>query len=155
MKYMTRPTVTPLDIEQALPIFVFGTLRPGNGNSARWRGLAEDAFDGKAILRDHRLVTNGAFPYCLPCTGEATTGTLIVPNIRDYPECLSNMDMLEGVPHHYDRKPCMVETPNAIIMAWYYLPNDWRGYERLDSVPNNDWSDRQPRARGNIAWWDR
>ena len=57
-----QSTVTAKDVALRLPIFVFGTLRPGNGNSAMWKGTAEAAHDNECSLADHRLVTNGAFP---------------------------------------------------------------------------------------------
>lgn len=148
MQYF-RQTVTPEEVQQALPIFVFGTLRPGYGNDRLWHGRASDVCDGTAILRDHRLVSNGSFPYCLPAEGQYTIGTLIVPDVGKYQAVLSRMDDLEGVPHHYTRQTCMVETPGEIIQAHYYIPDHTGRYEDLQPVPSNDWA-----ARGNSdSWW--
>lgn len=151
MRYITQPTVTPLDIERALPIFVFGTLRPGYGNDRLWHGYADDVCDGTAILRDHRLVSNGAFPYCLPAEGQYAIGTLIVPHVHNYQAVLSRMDALEGVPHHYTRRVCMVETPDSIIQAHYYIPAHTEEYGNLSPVPGNDWAARTHQS----CWWEK
>lgn len=143
--YMARYNrgLRPEQLEQ-LPIFVFGTLRPGCGNDHVYRGLAVSNLDGLATLADHRLVSNGAFPYCIPAEGETTTGALIITTAGMWPEAMAAMDLLEGVPMHYDRVECTVTTPDGDIRAWYYLPDHWQNYAGLDRVPNNDWSDREP-----------
>lgn len=140
-----------------LPFFVFGTLRPGYGNDRTWRGLAHDAYDDEATIADHRLVSNGGFPYCLPAEGETTTGTLIVP----FPDCYETariaMDSLEGFPRHYNRKTVAVTTPDGIITAWYYIPDDWEYYEGLRPVPGNNWRNagrhRDDEGFARNGWW--
>ncbi len=131
--------------EQQHPVFVFGTLRPGHGNSRTWQGVAHPAHDGEATIADHRLVTNGGFPYCLPAEGETTTGTLIVPFPENYELAMHYMDGLEGYPLHYNRKTIEVTTPLGTVTAWYYIPDDWSYYANLAPVPGNDWNKRGPR----------
>ena len=140
-----RNTVSEEDVRCGLPVFVFGTLRPGCGNDRRWHDIAVSACNGTAVLRDHRLVTNGSFPYCLPAEGEQTVGCLIVPRVGQTRAALESMDALEGVPVHYNRKRCTVEVPGAIVQAWYYVPDDWESYSDLPAVPKNDWSHREQR----------
>ena len=121
--------------EQQHPVFVFGTLRPGHGNSRTWQGVAHPAHDGEATIADHRLVTNGGFPYCLPAEGETTTGTLIVPFPENYELAMHYMDSLEGFPLHYNRKTIEVTTPLGTVTAWYYIPDDWSYYANLAQFP--------------------
>ena len=132
--------LTADELSEELPVFVFGTLRPGWGNACQWDGLGEAKHDGKAIVKDHRLVSNGAFPYCLPAAGRNTVGTLIVAHDGCWSRMIDQMDMLEGVPVHYNRRRVNVSTPEGKIQSWYYLPDDWGTYERMSPVPNNDWA---------------
>jgi len=138
-----------------LPIFVFGTLIPDSGNDRVWRGLAEAQDVGVATINDHRLVSNGSFPYCLPSPGDVTTGALIHPFAHCYEEALIKMDRLEGVPRHYNRKSIVVTTPERLVHAWYYIPEDWRAYSTLEPVFNNNWLQRNRLLpAGNDTWAD-
>lgn len=123
-----------------LPIFVYGTLRPGWGNSRTWAGIARPMHDGLVTVDGYRLVSNGAFPYAIPAEGETTTGCLIAPDADCYDMALARMDHLEGVPHHYRRISVGVEMPNALMVAWLYTPADPEVYADLRSVPGNDWT---------------
>ena len=149
-----RQQVTP-----ELPVFVFGTLRPGYGNDRTWQGVAYAVHDGEATIADHRLVTNGGFPYCLPAEGETTTGCLIVPHTADYQDAMTYMDGLEGYPRHYNRQQIDVETPIATVRAWYYIPDDWAYYENLRPVTGNDWANARGRRSeedygfARSGWW--
>lgn len=161
---MTNPFILP-DVEAdehsahlPLPFFVFGTLRPGYGNDRTWQGLAHDLHDDEVTLADHRLVSNGSFPYCIPAEGQTTTGTLIVPFAEKYMQAQHAMDMLEGFPRHYNRKSCAVTTPDGVIMAWYYIPDDWQHYEGLRMVPGNNWRNARDRRDDDEGfsrngWW--
>lgn len=134
-----------------LPVFVFGTLRPGQGNDRTYEGVAWAEHDGTARLADHRLVSNGAFPYCIPAPGETTTGCLIVTDEKHWPHAREAMDALEGVPVHYDRVRCVVEVDGyRQVDAWYYVPTDWEGYAHLTPVPGNDWANHERRTS---RWW--
>lgn len=146
-------TVSDHEVELALPIWVFGTLRPRYGNDRLWHGAADSAYDGQAVLSDHRLVSNGAFPYCLPAEGESTRGTLIIPHIGEYREVLQNMDYLEGVPTHYARRSATIRTPDGLITSWMYRPDHWEEYAEYPPVPGNDWAQAGTRRVGR-NWWE-
>jgi gamma-glutamylcyclotransferase (GGCT)/AIG2-like uncharacterized protein YtfP len=147
---MNKPQMTP-----RLPIFVFGTLLPDCGNDRVWRGLAEAQHSGLATIQNHRLVSNGSFPYCLPSPGDVTTGALIYPFDDCYDQALTKMDRLEGVPRHYNRKSIVVATPEGLVNAWYYIPEDWRAYSDLQPVFNNSWVQRRRLLpAGNDMWAD-
>lgn len=144
-----------------LPVFVFGTLRPGAGNHRTWTGLAEPRHDGHCWVEDHRLVSNGSFPYCIPAQGERSIGCLIVPYPEFYTEALGYMDALEGVPVHYTRQTVAVHTPEGVITAWYYIPEDCARYVNYRRVIDNDWAkgtevhEDDPEGFSRSGWWAR
>lgn len=122
-----------------LPVFVYGTLRPGHGNDRVWQGRAYAAFDGKCKVIGYRLVDTG-FPYMIPAKSDQTFGCLIVPLPEHYDAVLARMDALEGVPHHYTRETIAVLTPEGAVMAWTYLPTHPEAVADLPEVWQNDWA---------------
>lgn len=139
-----------------LPVFVYGTLRPGCGNDRTWHGLATARHDGKCRVDDHRLVSNGAFPYMLPAEGFQSFGCLIVPLPEFYDEALRYMDSLEGVPMHYTRETVAVNTPDGIVMAFTYIPARPDQYANYKSVVGNDWvRDQRDRHTAVEDRWSR
>ena len=139
-----------LDTSIQMPVFVYGTLRPGHGNASLWSGLATARYDGHARVLGRRLVSNGGFPYMLHSTpSEQVVGTLIFPDAAYYEQVLDRMDMLEGVPVHYIRDTIAVicgggVDGSAIFAAWTYMPVDDSEYEHLTPVTDNDWSVHRP-----------
>jgi gamma-glutamylcyclotransferase (GGCT)/AIG2-like uncharacterized protein YtfP len=135
-----------------LPTFVYGTLRPGQGNDHTWENLAFARFDGKCRVIGYRLVDRG-FPYALPAKMDQSFGCLIVPIPERYDECMRKMDALEGVPHHYTRETTAVLTPEGAVMAYIYVP---RRYEELAGLPEvwgNDWALHQRRKHTSEDRW--
>jgi gamma-glutamylcyclotransferase (GGCT)/AIG2-like uncharacterized protein YtfP len=123
-----------------LPVFVYGTLRPGHGNARIWDGYAFAKFDGKCRIHDHKLVSNGGFPYCIPDQGSESYGCLIVPTGDNYDHVLRRMDALEGVPMHYTREIVAVTCPEGVITAWVYIPAFPSDHSDLRDVFGNDWT---------------
>jgi gamma-glutamylcyclotransferase (GGCT)/AIG2-like uncharacterized protein YtfP len=135
-----------------LPTFVYGTLRPGQGNDRTWRDIAYASFDGKCRVIGYRLVDSG-FPYALPAITDQAFGCLITPLPERYDECMARMDALEGVPHHYLRETVAVLTPEGAVMAYIYIP---RNPERLAGLPEvfrNDWALHQRRKHTSTERW--
>lgn len=102
------------------PICVYGTLRPGYGNSRLWRDRARDLHDGDVTVTGYRLVGRG-FPYAIASEGESIAACLIVPEPWTYDAVLADMDMLEGVPDHYTRELIVADTPDGFRVAWMYV----------------------------------
>ena len=163
---MTDPTIEEADrlaheTEQRLPMFVYGTLRPGHGNSRLWRGMAEAKYDGECYVLGYRLVGSG-FPYAVPAATAQTVGTLIFPHAEHDEHVRQHMDWLEGYPSHYTRVVTAVVTPDGYILAWIYTPADGMagGREvRQDDNGRFDW-DLGTKARDDeeyvkAGWWDR
>jgi len=139
---MPSNTETP----DLLPFFVYGTLRPGYGNSRGWVGRARAVHDGDATVDGFRLAAPqyGGFPYAIPAEGSRIVGALIFPEPGEYAAVLYRLDQLEGYPNHYDRIRVRVETPDGWLWAWIYTPPaaDLKdGYwERMATVPGGDWN---------------
>jgi gamma-glutamylcyclotransferase (GGCT)/AIG2-like uncharacterized protein YtfP len=134
-----------------LPIAVYGTLRPGHGNSALWQGFADAEHDGDAYALGVELRSNGGFPYAVPATGAESVVALIHPREGWYEQVLERMDRLEGVSGgHYDRVTIGVYiAPERVVTpAWIYVAGDADYARRLRPVPDNDWNHfEQPRFR--------
>lgn len=121
-----------------LPIFCYGTLRPGWSNSRIWMGRADVAHDGACYAIGVALHDAGPFPYARSSTNSVTAGALIMPHPGLYGDILERLDMLEGVPNHYHRTTVAVHTPYGIECAWIYLAAS--DVSRLPEVPSNDWT---------------
>ena len=111
------------------PFFVYGTLRPGQGN---YRLLAGRTVDERpATLPGHALYGPG-LPYVTEGEEDsAVVGTLIFVAPERYDEVLADLDRLEGYRpggtwSHYDREARPVryvgdDGGEATTVAWVYL----------------------------------
>lgn len=133
--------MTERKLSRRIPIFVYGTMRPEQGNTWPWDGRGEALHDGAATVRGYALVAHeyGYFPYAVREPGAVTVGALVVPYREDYDAVLADMDHLEGYPRHYDRVLCLVTTPDGEEAAWIYTPVALR-HDHLHPVPGNDWA---------------
>lgn len=144
-----RPTIQEAQQDhELLPTFVYGTLRPGYGNSAHWQGQADARFDGKCKVTGFRLVSNGYFPYAIPgLPDDESFGCLIDPFAGHYGIVQQSMDQLEGVPVHYERHITIVKVPTGFVNAYIYVATDPHQYDHLSPVRGNDWGrERAPRV---------
>lgn len=128
-----------------LPVFVYGTLRPGHGN---YRQLLA----GRTIRETPATVSGLALygcgiPYAVPTQGATTVGALIHVDASVYAQVLHDLDSLEGYrPHrpdrsHYVRASWIVATDNGdLAEAWIYLAGPHVITDDLEPVPNNDWA---------------
>lgn len=103
-----------------LPFFVYGTLRPGCGNTWAWSELGDARHDGNAVKIGHRLTTNGGFPYAVPAASAQTVGTLIYPRDDAHAIVLDNMDRLESEGRMYRRIETAVLADGIPTMCWMY-----------------------------------
>jgi len=109
-------------------VAVYGTLREGEGN---FRLLRDAVKDGTHRIGGFVMYSNGGFPYAVEGEGQITVETYSVDD-----RTLRNLDMLEGYPHHYDRREVDVNGKPA----WIYFVRE--GHIRLDllnAVPDGDW----------------
>lgn len=146
---MNHTDATPLALAALKPpmhpTFVYGTLRPNQGNDRLWKDEGYAIADGYAWVEGFRLVTQGFYPYAIPDASESITGALIAPDPDCYDGVMARLDRLEGVPMHYKRVlvPVMFvgyDWQDLRTEAWLYVPADPTDYAHLDPVRENDWA---------------
>ena len=121
--------------ESTIYVFVYGTLKRGQGNHAV---LGEDAvFVEEATVQGYGLTPGGAYPYAIPCQNMKAKGEVYaVPESQ-----MPRLDGLEGFPDHYTRDAVDVRLRCGMhVTAWIYVGNRvYRSTETLveewDSTP--------------------
>lgn len=143
-----------------LPVFVYGTLKPGQINySAFLKGST--LRERPASIAGAALYTAGTYPYLVIGSGiarpyEQAHGMVMTLHPDWYHEVLRRLDWLEGYtpgnPHsEYQRVPHPVQTASGTVRAWVYtastriLAQIRRG--RLVKVAGGAWPEAQPEAR--------
>lgn len=112
-------------------VFVYGTLRKGEGNHRLLEGLQPIA-TVKTAPR-YTMVALGGFPGIFEGGETAITGELY----RVEAPMLERLDYLEGHPTFYERKN--VEIPGHPDAVGYVLPR--ARYESRDRIPSGNWFD--------------
>ncbi len=141
------------DADEYLPIFVYGTLRPGQENYDRFV-LGKTAREVAAILPDHAMFVLDGYP-CITedsGAGDVSGDTLILlPEL--FPAVLAALDRLEGytpgdASSPYLRVSRSVRTgegdggePLRTSLAWVYVAGEPALLRRpaCDPVPGGDW----------------
>lgn len=131
--------------EECECVFVYGTLREGQGNNYR---ITSDPGCKKIgtgeTVRDDRFKMYGAsacFPY-VTVESDDGTGTIVGDVYEVTLGAFASCDRLEGYPHHYTREiveVCIGE--GRIVKAWMYVVHDTELLRtvRMDHVPSGDW----------------
>jgi periplasmic divalent cation tolerance protein len=88
-----------------LPVFVYGTLRPGSWNHDRWLAPWLAGRCRPAQLAGHALHHHGGLPYVVPDRGGRVVEGHVADLDRDrYDAAMAKLDELEDVERrHYDR----------------------------------------------------
>lgn len=113
-----------------LPFFVYGTLKPGGSNYARY--LAGHTLEElSASLAGAAIYSPGPFPFLtmepdLVLPGEVARGALVTVAGRRYAEALPLLDKLEGytpggADNLYERLALNVATEAGPRPAWVYV----------------------------------
>jgi gamma-glutamylcyclotransferase (GGCT)/AIG2-like uncharacterized protein YtfP len=131
-----------------LPVFTYGTLRPGQPNhrivATQVRTATPARLDGYAMYG-----RGFGFPYITPSKGHTVAGDLLHFAPAAYREVMSRLDGLEGFQpgrsdNHYDRARVAVRLPSgASTDAWVYLAGvntvrRLRGRDEL-IIADGDW----------------
>jgi gamma-glutamylcyclotransferase (GGCT)/AIG2-like uncharacterized protein YtfP len=109
------------------PYFVYGTLRPGYGNSRIWESHGATV-GATAWAHGYMLIVRGRLPYAVPgLYVDRVKGVLIEPPPDEAGQraLRRDLDMLEGHPAHYMRKELTTCAVNYEIVApppWIYTP---------------------------------
>ncbi|PSJ27780.1 hypothetical protein B7P34_15655 [Streptosporangium nondiastaticum] len=113
--------------QERLPVFVYGTLRPGQANHGRYlrgRTVAEEP----ARLRGAVLFEGPGYPYAVAEPGGEVRGELVRVAPGAYAAVLASLDELEGCAADgtgelYVRvvRPVLTEGAEGAVRAWVYL----------------------------------
>lgn len=132
-----------------IPYFVYGTLRPGGGNTWAWeRFEARAVHDGEVMCGRYALVGRG-IPFAVDrglarmvysssevYGPDAAVGALIYPDddLLNKQMLRHSMDQLEGHPTGYTRTLTRVydEEDGQWVMAWIYAWNHTNWVENPD-----------------------
>lgn len=125
------------------PLFVYGTLRPGQGN----HGLLAGRTVQEEPARAPGVALYGwGLPYAVPFPGASTVGTLVTITPDLYWDVLIDLDRLEGYRpdrpdrSHYLRRPrTVLTTAGATHTAWVYLAGPSFNPAGMRRIPSGDW----------------
>lgn len=140
------------------PIFVYGTLRPGQINYP----LIRSAVAGHVVARldSHalRAAPTARYPYAIKDENDSITGDLLQLKPGTEAADLARLDILEGYDprafllemSHYIRVRCTVTTTDeslagpagASIEAWVYVAGPATLVSELPVVNDGDWTTR-------------
>ncbi|MEU3661740.1 gamma-glutamylcyclotransferase family protein [Streptomyces sp. NPDC032940] len=139
--------MTLVDAEH-LPFFVYGTLRPGGPNHARFltgRTRAEEP----ARLTGAVLYAGPGYPYAVEAPDGTVRGDLVTPRPEAYDDLLAALDRLEeytpGDPRNlYDRvaRHVVPDAAGTPVRAWVYVaapPVAARLRARGTAIGSGDW----------------
>jgi gamma-glutamylcyclotransferase (GGCT)/AIG2-like uncharacterized protein YtfP len=128
-----------------IPLFVYGTLIPGESNYPRYLA-GRDERTLPATLDGAVLYTHGPFPYLVRAAelvqpGDYVAGVLVWITPADYAQTLAAIDRLEGYSeggsdNHYERIPCTVETEEGSYTAWAYEAGELVQHAILSGDPS-------------------
>ncbi|MFF4344732.1 gamma-glutamylcyclotransferase family protein [Kitasatospora sp. NPDC001540] len=133
--------------DRQLPVFVYGTLRSGQGN---YRGIlaGHTTSERPALLRGYKLLNSGV-PFAVPGEGLQVIGEAMDVRTSEWDEVLYRLDCLEGYTGRdhdslYVRAVRQVELADGgEIDAYVYLASQstLRGHwlTNAPEVPGGDW----------------
>jgi gamma-glutamylaminecyclotransferase len=121
------------EIMNVTRLFVYGTLRQGNGNNYLIKGSRKEE-DG--VIHGFDMYTHGGFPMIKDGVGSIKVESYIV----DTPT-LYRVDSLEGHPSFYRRR--LVEDNNGRKGSIYVYQYDT---DTLNHIPSGDWEEYRKRG---------
>lgn len=133
------------------PVFVYGTLRPGQRN---YRLLATRTDREEPASAPGLALFGWGFPYAVPFRGASTLGVLVTITPQLYRDVLIDLDHLEGYRpdrpdrSHYIRQARMVLTAAGDThTAWVYLAGPGIDLDGMRRIPGDDWLLASPNRR--------
>jgi gamma-glutamylcyclotransferase (GGCT)/AIG2-like uncharacterized protein YtfP len=133
--------------DRQLPVFVYGTLRSGQGN---YRGIlaGHTTSERPAVLHGYKLVGSG-FPFALPDQDRLVVGEVMDVQAPKWAEVLYRLDRLEGYTGR-DRDSLYVRAIRRVVLAdggeidvYVYLASlstlSGRWLTNAPEIPGGDW----------------
>ena len=139
-------TDVDVDVEpgRTYPFFVYGTLRPGEHNHARF--LADvTTYHRAATLAGASMFDGPGFPYVTRGGPGTVTGELIWVSVDDYDTTLRRLDHLEGyrgagARNDYDRVLVEATTDTGSpVAAWVYVAGPRAPLATGRRIESGDW----------------
>lgn len=135
------------------PMFVYGTLRTGEGNYS-WALAGKTQKERNDVrLPGARMYSNGGFPYVIddPEHEQGVRGDLMYPDYDEWSDVVDSLDTLEGTrslrndTNLYNRYLMYVQTgEKEYTQAWVYIPPT-SSQDHIKTahpeVESGDWSD--------------
>ncbi len=139
--------------DQPIPVFTYGTLRPGQYNARMARGCALDSPAPETVTVDgYALYANGSatYPYLFAQEGATTTGTLYMMAPNHHFMRIHQMEVGAGYDTVYvDAKLPDGRTVKAL--AWVMTRKEYLG-ARIESGDWCEWSEHNfPKWSGGWA----
>ncbi len=140
-----------------LPLFVYGTLLPGQPNYALLQGyvMAHEP----AWFENGRLYDMGYYPMMVEQPGCIVKGAVLTLHPRTYEQIINNLDSLEGynplnlADSMYHRLPRVVKTANGRSLAvWVYLVQTHQ-VTGLEAIDSGDWAGHLTERETRRAAW--
>ena len=119
-----------------MKVFVYGTLKKGQGNHHVMTDAKALLIDTTETVDEYVMLNFTAYPGVVEATKfSGATPTTIKGEVYEVPS-LDSLDSLEGYPHLYYREE--IELKDGII-AWMYLYNLLGDGEALSTVSGGEW----------------
>ncbi len=138
------------DLDRYLPLFVYGTLRPGMLNHDRFLKGRFERIDPASVSGALHLVEAENYPYLLPGAG-TVIGDLIYLKPETFLRTIGEIDRLEDFCPDDDRgslyvrrRCCAVIDAGIRVEAWTYFWNDTTRPGRI--IPSGDFCRKAPGA---------
>lgn len=128
-------------------VFVYGTLKRGEGNNGRLRDHRAEFVGNADTIGRFRMWCNGGFPLIKAAKGNTGTPGRVAGEVwRTNDAGLRSLDALEGNGRMYQRRQIQVVTGDGKrVVAWAY---EW--------LRDTDWQrELAPDAAGVITWGGR
>jgi len=145
---------------KCFPVFVYGTLLPGQPNSWIWDG--SDKEYRAAIFPNGRLFDLGHYPVLVEAEAGLVHGKLITVDSDRYLPTLHRLDALEGydpsspVAGDFRRVIRQVRlADNSSEMAWVYLGRKLPEHKAVE-IKSGDWLAYSAAKQAKLLeWWSR
>lgn len=130
-------------------VFVYGTLRSGQGNHHLLADAASIIRPAIATGLQLKVPSHGGFPYAVPHPEARTVGEIVTIPATQAEQALERLDRLEGYdadrPHqsHYLRVARTVQVAGTTEQAWVYIAGPHTRPDELQPIPSGDWTRRR------------
>lgn len=129
--------------ETHLPLFVYGTLRPGASQHKIIQPYIAPNGIQSALLKGYQMYSFGAYPALIPSTANRVTiqGELLQIRLDRYEECFQCIDQYERNGWAFERiMDYVIPSQRTLLPAWVYIAKaNGLPLDRAKPFPSHDW----------------